>query len=66
MQDSKVDHVWYRNGEEVYRFTSDVKSPRWRTNSRMQSAHFKSGDEIAVEVVGPDREVHEKLTLKIR
>ena len=67
MQDTQVQHVWYNNGEETYRFTSNVKSPRWRTNSRMQAAHFKSGDEITVEVVGgANGEVYESMTLKIR
>lgn len=66
MGDTKVFHVWHKNGEEVYRFTSNVGGARWRTSSSMKAAHFKSGDEVIVEVVGPNDEVYESKTLSIR
>lgn len=66
MQDTKVFHVWHKNGEEIYRFTSNVASARWRTSSSMKAMHFKPGDEIIVEIVGPDDAVFESKTLSIR
>ena len=66
MQDTQVFHVWHKNGEEVYRFTSNVAGPRWRTSSSMKAAHFKSGDEVIVEISGPNDEVYESKTLSIR
>lgn len=66
MQDTQVQHVWYKSGEEIYRFSTAVKGPRWRTHSRMQAAHFKSGDEVTVEVVGPNSEIYESKTMSIR
>lgn len=66
MQDTQAYHVWQRNGEEIFKFTTNVKSPRWRTNSRMNSEHFKSGDTVVVKVMGDDGKEYEKMTLRIR
>lgn len=66
MQDNQVVHVWSKNGEEIYRFTSNVGAPRWRTSSSMKAAHFQPGDEVTVEVIGPQGDVYETKTLSIR
>jgi hypothetical protein len=34
----KVQHVWKLDGKEVFKVGFDVKSKRWRTNSRRQKA----------------------------
>ncbi len=33
----QIDHVWKKDGKEIFRAKLDVQSKRWRTNSRMQS-----------------------------
>lgn len=66
MQDTEVYHLWQRNGEELFKFTSNVKSQRWRTHSRMSAEHFKPGDTVVVKVMGDDGTEYKKLSLKIR
>lgn len=66
MEDTEVLHVWHKNGEEIYKFTNNISAPRWRTYSSMKAMHFKSGDEITVNVVGADGEIYDSATLSIR
>lgn len=33
----KVQHVWKRDGKEVFKVAFDVKSKRWRVNSRRKT-----------------------------
>lgn len=47
-----IEHVWKRDGKEVFRAKLLVQSKAWRTNSRMQKP--KAGDYV-VEVVGKDK-----------
>lgn len=48
----EVEHVWKRDGKEVFRAKLEVQSKMWRTNSRMQKP--KAGDYV-VEVIGKDK-----------
>ncbi|MDL2285288.1 DUF2914 domain-containing protein [Desulfovibrio sp. OttesenSCG-928-F07] len=66
MQDTQVTHVWNKNGEEAHSITFNVKGARWRVNSSMKAAHFKSGDKVQVEVMGDDGTIYETVTLDIR
>lgn len=47
-----IEHVWKRDGKEVFRAKLEVQSKVWRTNSRMQKP--KAGDYV-VEVMGKDK-----------
>ena len=61
-----VSHVWEKNGKEVYRFNTEVKGQRWRTNSRMSTAHFASGDTVNVRIVDQSGTEYESLSLSIK
>ncbi|MDR2869902.1 MAG: DUF2914 domain-containing protein [Deferribacteraceae bacterium] len=43
-------HLWKKNGEEIYDYTSNVTENRWRTYSRMKLTNFKPGDVLQVSV----------------
>lgn len=47
-----VEHVWKRDGKEIFRAKLEVQSKAWRTNSRLQKP--KAGDYV-VEVIGKDK-----------
>jgi hypothetical protein len=47
-----VDHVWKRDGQEVWRAHFDVGSSRWRVHSRMPNAAAGSYD---VQTVAGER-----------
>lgn len=66
MTDSQVYHVWSKNGEEIYKFTTNVGGPRWRTFSSMKSEHFKAGDEITVKVIDSEGTEFKNATLSIQ
>lgn len=38
LEGQSIDHVWKKDGKELYRAHLDVGSKSWRTNSRRQNA----------------------------
>ena len=51
LQDNIVKHVWSKNGGVIFEQNFMVTSPRWRSTTSMNSAHFKAGDIVQVDVV---------------
>ena len=50
-QDNIVKHVWLKNGQVIFEQSFMVNSSRWRSTTSMNSAHFKEGDMVQVDVV---------------
>ena len=65
MQDTSAKYIWYKNGESIYEFNTNITTARWRAASSMKAGHFKAGDEVKVEVVDSEGTVMETATITI-